>query len=73
VTTAPHLEPEHEALRDQVRRFVETEIKPHAEAWEEAGETPRALLRRMGELGILGIRYPEEHGGSDMDARATAV
>jgi len=73
VTTAPHLEPEHEALRDQVRRFVETEIKPHAEAWEEAGETPRALLRRMGELGFLGIRYPEEHGGSGMDARATAV
>ena len=73
MTTAPHLEPEHEALRDQVRRFVETEIKPHAEAWEEAGETPRALLRRMGELGFLGIRYPEEHGGSGMDARATAV
>ena len=60
-------------LRDQVRRFVEEEIKPHADQWEEAGETPREVLRRMGELGFFGIRYPEEFGGSDMDARATVV
>ncbi len=70
---SPFFAPEHEMLRDQVRRFVEEEIKPHGEAWEEAGETPRALLRRMGELGFFGIRYPEEFGGSDMDTMATVV
>lgn len=70
---SPFFAPEHEMLRDQVRRFVEEEIKPNAEAWEEAGETPRALLRRMGELGFFGIRYPEEFGGSDMDTMATVV
>ena len=49
---------EHEMLRDQVRRFVEQEIKPHGEAWEEQGFVPREVLRKMGELGFFGIRYP---------------
>ncbi len=64
---------EHEMLRDQVRRFVEEEIKPHGDAWEKAGLVPRAVLRRMGELGFFGIRYPEAYGGSAMDTLATVV
>jgi len=64
---------EHEMLRDQVRRFVEQEVKPKASAWEEQGFVPREVLRRMGELGFLGIRYPAEYGGSDMDTLATVV
>ncbi|MEC9347560.1 MAG: acyl-CoA dehydrogenase family protein [Pseudomonadota bacterium] len=64
---------EHEMLRAQVRRFVETEVKPHAEAWERDGMVPRAVLRRMGELGFFGIRYPAEYGGSEMDTLATVV
>ena len=59
---SPFFAPEHEMLRDQVRRFVEEEIKPHGEAWEEAGETPRDVLRRMCALGFFGIRYPEALG-----------
>jgi acyl-CoA dehydrogenase len=70
---SPYFTEEHEALRDQVRRFVETEIKPHALAWEEAGFVPREVLRRMGELGFFGIRYPSEYGGSEMDTLATVV
>jgi acyl-CoA dehydrogenase len=70
---SPYFTEEHEALRDQVRRFVETEIKPHALKWEEAGFVPREVLRRMGELGFLGIRYPSEYGGSEMDTMATVV
>ncbi len=64
---------EHHLLRAQVRRFVEEEIKPHADAWEEDGATPREVLRKMGDLGFFGIRYPEEYGGSGMDERATVV
>ncbi|SEF73903.1 acyl-CoA dehydrogenase family protein [Jhaorihella thermophila] len=64
---------EHHMLRAQLRRFVEEEIKPHADAWEDQGHTPRDLLRRMGELGFFGIRYPQEYGGSEMDQRATVV
>jgi len=70
---SPYFTEEHEALRDQVRRFVETEIKPHALAWEEAGSVPRGVLRKMGALGFLGIRYPAEYGGSEMDTMATVV
>jgi len=73
VRRSPYFTEEHEALRDQVRRFVETEIKPHAQQWEEDGFVPRAVLRRMGELGFFGIRYPGEYGGSEMDTLATVV
>jgi acyl-CoA dehydrogenase len=70
---SPYFREEHEALRAQVRRFVETEIKPHALAWEEQGYVPREVLRRMGELGFLGIRYPVEYGGSEMDTLGSVV
>ena len=70
---SPYFTEEHEALRDQLRRFVETEIKPHTLAWEEAGFVPREVLRRMGELGFFGIRYPAEFGGSEMDTLATVI
>jgi acyl-CoA dehydrogenase len=64
---------EYESLRDQVRRFVEEEIKPCADRWEEDGFIPRSILRRAGELGFFGIRYPAEYGGAEMDAVASAV
>ena len=64
---------EHELLRDQIRRFVDEEVKPHALQWEQDGMVPRAVLRKMGELGFFGIRYSEEYGGSDMDTLATVV
>ena len=64
---------DHRMLRDQVRRFVETEIKPHADEWERDGSVPRPVLRKMGDLGFFGIRYPERFGGSGMDERASVV
>lgn len=64
---------EHEMLRQQIRRFVEEEIKPGGEAWEQEGETPRALYRKMGDLGFFGIRYPEQYGGAGMDTLASVV
>lgn len=71
--SSPFFEEEHDMLRDQVRRFVEEEIKPHGEAWEAEGFVPRAVLRRMGALGFFGIRYPEALGGSAMDTRGSVV
>src|SRR6516225_674848 len=70
---SPYFSEEHEMLRAQVRRFVETEIKPHALAWEEQGYVPREVLRRMGSLGFFGIRYPAKYCGSEMAALATGV
>ena len=70
---SPYFREEHELLRAQIRRFVETEIKPHGLKWEEQGYVPREVLRRMGELGFLGIRYPAEYGGSEMDTLGSIV
>ena len=64
---------EHEAMRAQLRRFVEREVKPRAEAWEEAGMVPREVLRRMGALGFLGLRHPERYGGLGLDAFASVL
>ncbi|HLX79501.1 MAG TPA: acyl-CoA dehydrogenase family protein [Burkholderiales bacterium] len=60
-------------LQESIRRFVEKEIVPRAQAWEEQGFVPREVLREMGRLGFLGLRYPEEFGGGALDARATAM
>jgi acyl-CoA dehydrogenase len=70
---SPFFNEDHEMLRDQVRRFVEQEIKPNGEAWEQQGFVPREVLRRMGSLGFFGIRYPEIYGGSDMDTLGSVV
>ncbi len=64
---------EHEQLRAQVRRFVENEVKPNGLAWEAQGFVPREVLQKMGSLGFLGIRYPAEYGGSEMDTLGTVV
>jgi len=60
-------------LRESLRRFVEREVVPHAAAWEAQGFVPREILRQMGRLGFLGLRYPQAHGGGGLDARATAL
>ena len=52
------------AIEDGVRRFVQTEVKPHLEAWEEAGEFPRSLYQRAADLGWLAMGYPEALGGT---------
>jgi len=65
--------PEHDLFRATVRQFVEKEIVPHAEAWEAAGEFPRALWHRLGQLGFLGLEYPEAYGGAGADFLTTVV
>jgi acyl-CoA dehydrogenase len=58
---------EHEALRQQVRRFASEHIAPHAHAWEEAETFPRELYQHCAEAGITGIGYPEAYGGAGGD------
>ena len=69
----PFDRPEHAELRRQVARFVEREVEPHALAWDEAGSTPREVLRKMGALGWLGLRYPPEFGGAGADMVTSVV
>jgi alkylation response protein AidB-like acyl-CoA dehydrogenase len=58
---------EHDALRETIRDFVAKELRPHADEWEQAEYFPDSVFRRMGELGLLGLRYPEQYGGQGGD------
>jgi acyl-CoA dehydrogenase len=60
-------EEEHEALRESFARYLEAEVVPRYEEWEREGRIPRAQLRRLGELGFLGLAVPERFGGSGVD------
>jgi len=72
-SATPYFTSDHEALRDTIRRFIAERVLPNADAWEEAGAVPREILREMGDLGLLGIRYDSRHGGSELDTLATVV
>jgi butyryl-CoA dehydrogenase len=67
------LSPEHEAVRDLTRRFCLEEIAPLVAEAEESETFPRGMFRKWGELGLLGVRYPEADGGSGMDKIADCV
>ena len=65
---------EHEMFRQSIRKFVEQEINPHADEWEEAGIFPaHDLFNKMGDLGFLGLTYPEEYGGQGLDFWYTVI
>src|SRR5262249_56591264 len=58
---------EQEEFRKTIARFVEAEVVPEAQAIDERGEFPTKIFKRLGELGYLGLRYPERYGGADAD------
>ena len=64
---------ELQAIYDQTVEFVEKEVRPHGEAWEQAGRVPRDVLLKMGSLGMLGLRVPEEWGGLNLGPLASAT
>ena len=68
-----YITPEHELLREQIARFIAREVEPHALAWEEAGCTPREVLRRMGDAGLFGLMYGSAYGGAEADALTNLV
>jgi acyl-CoA dehydrogenase len=59
--------PAHEMVRRSVKEFVDKEILPNIEDWEEMNEFPRTLYKKAGDVGILGIGYPDEYGGTPGD------
>jgi acyl-CoA dehydrogenase len=64
---------EHELFRQSVRSFVEKEVVPFADKWEEDRQIPREVYLKMGELGFLGINHSEKYGGSNNDFFYTVV
>ena len=71
--TTPYFTAEHEMLRQTIRRFITERVLPNGDAWEEQGHVPREILREMGALGLFGIRYGSEYGGSELDTLSTVV
>ena len=68
------LTPEHRQIADTVERFIENEVNPHVPAWEAAGEFPsHEVFKKMGDLGLLGLKYPEAYGGAGLDFSYSAV
>jgi citronellyl-CoA dehydrogenase len=62
------LTPEHQQIADTVTKFVEKEINPHVPEWEAAEQYPaHEVFKKLGALGLLGIKYPEEYGGLGLD------
>lgn len=64
---------EHKMIRKAVQDFVVGEIAPNGEDWEEKGEIPREIFRKLGELGILGGRFDEKYGGNALDFWYTLI
>jgi alkylation response protein AidB-like acyl-CoA dehydrogenase len=69
----PAMSPEIEAVRDMVKRFMETEVLPVMDGYEKRGEFPRELVRKAGEAGLYGAVFPESVGGSNMGYLAATV
>jgi len=58
---------EHHIFRATVRKFIEKEIKPHIEHWDEEGEFPIELYKKFADQGLMGLTYPAEYGGTPCD------
>ena len=67
MTNSPFYTADHIAFRDVVRRFVQKEIEPFATEWDEAGGFPRELYEKAAAIGLLGLGFPEEYGGTPTD------
>ena len=65
--------PEHQAFRAVARKFIQTELAPRAREFDEAGRPDKAIFRRLGEMGLLGIRYDPRYGGQGLDYSFQAV
>ena len=64
---------EHEALRKKVREFAEAEVKPQAFLMDKENMFPDEAIRKLGEMGLMGIPYPKEYGGAGLDVLSYAI
>lgn len=67
------LDEQHQLLRQSLRDFFEKEAKPYAKKWDEEERFPHEIVPKLAEMGLLGIRIPEEYGGSAMDTLSYAI
>ena len=63
----------HDLLRKTVRDFAKSEVAPRARKWDQEERFPKEIVPKLAELGLIGIRIPEEYGGSGMDTTSYAI
>ena len=64
---------EHDLFRESLREFLQKEVVPHINKWEETGKIERFIWKKFGDMGYLGIAYPEAYGGLDLDLFYTII
>lgn len=64
---------EHNLFRESLRDFLNKEVAPHIDAWEEAGKIDRSIWKKFGDMGFFGLAYPESYGGLDLDIFYTII
>jgi len=64
---------EHQMFRESLRDFLNKEVVPHIEKWEQTGTIERFIWKKFGEMGFFGIRYPEAYGGMNLDLFYTVI
>ncbi len=62
-----HFTEEHELFRQSLRTFLDKEVIPNIDQWEEERQIPRDIWKKMGQMGFLGLSYPEKYGGAELD------
>ena len=68
-----YLTAEHNLFREGLRDFLQKEVKPHVDRWEEKGQIDRDIWKKFGEMGYFGINYPEKYGGLELDLFYTLI
>ncbi|HEU0227779.1 MAG TPA: acyl-CoA dehydrogenase family protein, partial [Arachidicoccus soli] len=61
------LSPEHQVFRETLRAFIQKEILPYIDDWEKEQQIDRSIWKKMGDMGFLGLNYPETYGGLNLD------
>ena len=64
---------EHNFFREGLKAFLDKEVKPHVDQWESDGRIPAEIFKKFGDMGYLGLAYPEEYGGLDLDLFYTVI
>src|SRR5215831_14269174 len=64
---------EQRALRGMLREFADAEIAPHAADWDRSGTFPASTIRKLGELGVMGLPFPQEYGGVGAGTLSMAI
>ena len=73
MTNSMYFTEEHELFRKSLKKFLQKEVVPHIDQWEETSHINRFIWERMGEMGYFGIAYPEKYGGLDLDLFYTVI